>query len=354
MQINQPDKNNLGLISKQILDTINNNIRLKINSNQWKNTKSAIDWFSSIREKNKHSFMVFDIVDFYPSISENLLKLSLTYAKKYTTVSDEDVEIIMHSRKTLLFDKDEPGVKRGDSPMFDVAMGCYDGAEVCELVGLFILNKLSSADPNDSMGLYRDDGLAVFKNMNPRSGDKARKVFCKILGDLGLKITMQSNLKIVNYLDVTLNLTTGKYYPFRKPDNNPLYINAKSNHPSFIIKQILASISARLSSLSCDSVEFNKSSKLYNDTLESSGYNKNIQYEKNHNQKTKKNRSRNIIWFNPPFSQNVQTNIAKSFIRLIDKHFPKSHKLHKIYRNNLKVSYSCTTNTANIINQRLL
>ena len=117
---------------------------------------------------------------------------------------------------------------------------------------------------------------------------------------------------------------------------------------------IPASISARLSSLSCDSVEFNKSSKLYNDTLESSGYNKNIQYEKNHNQKTKKNRSRNIIWFNPPFSQNVQTNIAKSFIRLIDKHFPKSHKLHKIYRNNLKVSYSCTTNTANIINQRLL
>ena len=58
--------------------------------------------------------------------------------------------------------------------MFDVAVGCYDGAEVCELVGLFILNKLSSADPNDSIGLYRDDRLAVFKNMNPRSGDKAR------------------------------------------------------------------------------------------------------------------------------------------------------------------------------------
>ena len=113
---------------------------------------------------------------------------------------------------------------------------------------------------------------------------------------------------------------------------------------------MMASISARISSLFCDSTEFNKSSQLYNDALESSGCNKNIQYEKNQNQKTKKNRSRNIIWFNPPFSQNVQTNVAKSFLRLIDKHFPKSHKLYKIFnRNNLKVSYSCTTNMANII-----
>ena len=51
------------------------------------------------------------------------------------------------------------------------------------------------------------------------------------IGDLGLKTTVQSNLKVVDYLDVTLNLTTGKYYPFRKPNNNPMYINAKSNHP---------------------------------------------------------------------------------------------------------------------------
>ena len=203
----------------------------------------------------------------------------------------------------------------------------------------------------DSIGLYRDDGLAVFKNMNARSADKARKVFCKILGDLGLKITVQSNMKIVNYLDVTLNLTTGKYYPFRKPGNTPLYINAKSNHPPSIIKQIPTSISTRISSLSCDSTEFDKSSQLYNDALRSSGYDERIQFEENRQNRTnKKNRTRNIIWFNPPFSQNVQTNVAKSFLHLIDKHFPKSHKLHKIFnRNNLKVSYSCTSNMANII-----
>ena len=101
--------------------------------------------------------------------------------------------------------------------MFDVAMGCYDGAEVCELVGLYILHKLTSTYTNGSIGLYRDDGLAVFKNMSARSLDKAGKDFSKILGELGLQMTAQSNLKIVNYLDVTLNLTTAKYYPYRKP-----------------------------------------------------------------------------------------------------------------------------------------
>ena len=74
----------------------------------------------------------------------------------------------------------------------------------------------------------RDDGLAVFKNA--RAGDRARMDFSKVIGDLGSKITVQSSLKVVDYLDVTLNPPTGKYYPFRKPDNDPQYINAKSSH----------------------------------------------------------------------------------------------------------------------------
>ena len=116
-------------------------------------------WFSSTGETHRHSFLVFDIVDFYPSISEELLRSSLEYAKQHTTVSEQEVEIIIHSRKTILFDKNEPWVKKGDSPMFDVAIGCYDGAEVCELVGLYILHKLSSQFPEGDISLYRDDGL---------------------------------------------------------------------------------------------------------------------------------------------------------------------------------------------------
>jgi len=63
-----------------------------------------------------------------------------------------------------------------------------------------------------------------------------------------------------------------------------------------------------------------------------------------------RNRPRNIIWFNPPYSENVQTNIARSFLHLVDKHFPRSHILHKVFnRNNVKISYSYTNKMANII-----
>lgn len=48
-----------------------------------------------------------------------------------------------------------------ENESFDVTMGSYDGAEVCELVGLFILSKLTNVAGMDSIGLYRDDGLAV-------------------------------------------------------------------------------------------------------------------------------------------------------------------------------------------------
>ena len=67
-------------------------------------------------------------------------------------------------------------------------------------------------------------------------------------------------------------------------------------------------------------------------------------YEKN------KTRERNITWFNPPFNINVATNVAKTFLSLIDKHFPKDKTLSKIFnRNTIKVSYSCLPNVKQTI-----
>ena len=59
----------------------------------------------------------------------------------YTNIPDRDIDIIMHSRKSLLFNNNKAWIKK-DNSSFDVTMGRYDGAEVCELVGLFILNDL--------------------------------------------------------------------------------------------------------------------------------------------------------------------------------------------------------------------
>ena len=67
---------------------------------------------------------------------------------------------------------------------------------------------------------------------------------------------------------------------------------------------------------------------------------------------TKRKRQRNIIWFNPPYSKSVKTNIAQNFLKLLDKHFPKTCRLHKIFkRNNVKVSYSCMPNVKSTISR---
>ena len=67
---------------------------------------------------------------------------------------------------------------------------------------------------------------------------------------------------------------------------------------------------------------------------------------------TSRKRTRNIIWFNPPFCQTVKTYVAEKFLRLLDKHSPKSYLLHKIFnRNSVKVSYSYLNFDLQIIKQ---
>ena len=345
-----PAKSETGLISKVILDKISNAVRTATGVNQWKNSMAVIDWFKNLQEKNKHTFISFDIVDFYPSISESLLMKAIDFAKMHTHISSKEIKIIMHSRKSLLFDKGKPWMKKESKDLFDVTMGSYDGAEICDLVGLFILNTLSQEHGNEGIGLYRDDGLAAFKNISGSRADRIRKNITKTFQELGLKITIDCNLKITNFLDITLNLNNGQYYPYRKPNDRPVYIHKQSNHPPTIIKNLPASISRRISDISCDEETFKKASPVYEDALKASGYTESLIFTENEAKKKNRNRQRNIIWFNPPFSRNVATNIGGIFLKLLDKHFPKKSKLNKIFnRNTVKISYSCMPNVASVI-----
>ena len=60
---------------------------------------------------------------------------------------------------------------------FDVTMGVYDGAEVCELVDIFMLNKIRKKYNKNDMGLYRDDGLATFRNTTGSKSERIKKNF---------------------------------------------------------------------------------------------------------------------------------------------------------------------------------
>ena len=146
-----------------------------------------------------------------------------------------------------------------------------------------------------------------------------------------------------------LNLQNDTYRPYKKANDKLLYIHSSLNHPPQIIKQLPNSISEKLSKNSSNQEVFNKAKVEYEDALKKSGYNVDLKYTNNKSEKPK-TRKWNIIWFNPPFSKSVSTNVAKTFLQLVTKHFPRSHKLHKIFnRNTVKVSYSCKISSRNII-----
>ena len=202
-------KNEIGKISKVILDQINSNLIEQLKVNQWKNTQNVIEWFAKTEVKSNHKFILFDIKDFYPSIKETLLIKAINFAGKRVNITNEDKVIIKHARKSLLYGNSEPWMKK-DSRLFDVTMGAYDGAEVCELVGTFLLYKLSL---KYNIGLYHDDGLRIFKNMSGPKSEKVKKDIQNLFKENELDIVIQCNMKTVNYLDGTLNLENPTYRP---------------------------------------------------------------------------------------------------------------------------------------------
>ena len=123
-----PVKNELGQISKTILDKIYVNIRNSLHLNQKKNTQEVIDQFKAIDIKHQYKFIVFDIKDFYPSVSKELLTDALIFAETIIiNLDDHDKKIIYHSHKWLLFNQEKAQTKTN---LFDVSIGACDGVEV--------------------------------------------------------------------------------------------------------------------------------------------------------------------------------------------------------------------------------
>ena len=86
----------------------------------------------------------------------------------------------------MLFDNQDTWIKR-DGGLFDVTMGAYDGAEVCELVGTFLLSLIAEKYNKTDIGLYRDDGLAIFKHTSGPENERIKKDFQSIFRSKGLE-----------------------------------------------------------------------------------------------------------------------------------------------------------------------
>ena len=82
-------------------------------------------------------------------------------------------------------------------------MGAYDGAEVCELTGIFLLNFLGRQYDTKNIFLYTEDRLSIFKNCSGPQMEKIKKRLQKVFKNNGLDVIIECNMKILNYLDVT-------------------------------------------------------------------------------------------------------------------------------------------------------
>ena len=94
---------------------------------------------------------------------------------------------------------------------------------------------------------------------------------------------MEDNKIVLNFLDITLNLRTGAYKPYKKPNDTINYINCESNHPPSIIQKLPKGIGIRLSTNSSSKEIFQEAAKPYNDGLKQNGYKQVMIYDKNEN-----------------------------------------------------------------------
>ena len=137
-----PLKNKLWKVSKQLLERINSDIVKKLKLNQWCNTVAVWKCFNNIAEKSICRFIQFGIKEFYSLITENILHQTLKLAKQHTNIDKNDLRIIYRSHKSLLSSDNKTWKKKSTDSCFDVTMGSCNGAEIFELVALYVQSKL--------------------------------------------------------------------------------------------------------------------------------------------------------------------------------------------------------------------
>ena len=99
----------------------------------------------------------------------------MSYAITLTIIPNDFIQLITQARKPLLFTEGNIWIKKGENALFDVTMGLHDSAKVCQLVGTYLLGKLSNIIDQKKFGLYRVDELSVIENASGPKLDRLRK-----------------------------------------------------------------------------------------------------------------------------------------------------------------------------------
>ena len=121
---------------------------------------------------------------------------------------------------------------------------------------------------------------------------------------------------------MTLDLSGDTYKPYSKPNNNIIYVNRRSNHPPSVLKAIPDGVNKRLSHISANEEAFNAAKGPYQEALRLSGYEHELKFTPEAETQGRRSRkSRDIIWFNPPYSRGVETNVGEIFLKTMKQCF---------------------------------
>ena len=96
-----PSNNEFGKISKPILERVNRTLAEQLKYNQWKKLT-----------KQNCTFIQFDIKEFYPLITEEILDTAITFARSHADISNAELRTIKHCRKSSLFSNNEAWAKK--------------------------------------------------------------------------------------------------------------------------------------------------------------------------------------------------------------------------------------------------
>ena len=150
------------------------------------------------------------------------------HTNSFVTISKEEVNILANLFHSIiyLYRLNETAIQ-----ISTLLCVVFDGLKICDLVGVCILNMFGEKYGKESVGLYIEDGLTCFENVKGPQAENIRKDVIKILKQKSdLNITSETNIKVISFLDITLNLPTVKYQFYNKPHNYPLYVDVNSNH----------------------------------------------------------------------------------------------------------------------------
>ena len=139
-----------------------------------------------------------------------------------------------------------------------------------------------------------------------------------------------------------MNLTRGDYKPYIKANTELQYLSTHSNHPKCVLKSIPKSVEQRLSQISSNENCFVEQKREYEQALSKAGHEVVLEYKEtaqnndNFNsgtsRKRKKRKGRKCIWFNPPHSDTVSSDIGRLFLNAVEKHFSGDKFLKKLFK----------------------